>query len=582
MGELALAARAPAATLRSTVNGTSPPSVTPGEHQLRTIRRALWLAALISGGFSIVHLFHPVAWTSFWLHQAEAAIFIVAVLVVGRLKDARARTAVPALAIAVATPLVGAATAFSGQDPVPYLIFLPLTVAVILPEEPLAIGASSVASLITVGVVILRVPVSVRPSYALGVGTVIGGVSVYASVQLRRLQRLLRERAEQDMTRSTQALSAAAPRLYACRGTPQVLEVAAQALAREGLKASLLRVEGESLRLTALGSPQAPVRTLTPEAAGEALRVMATGRATYLAEGWPGDAAQGVTGESSVIVPVLVEAKPYGCLCVRSTHLPPTSAALIELFAAHVGAALENVLHHERAEQRLEELTRLQAALVARERLAALGEAAAVVAHEVRNPLGAIVNATALLRKGAGDPESHAKLVSMVEEEAMSLDRLVNDLLVLARPLTPQKRVVDLVAVVTRTCALVTGSPVVVDNEGDEHRAVLADPDQLQLALLNLLRNAAQASPAGEPIRVRLHSDGDRHVVTVEDGGPGIAAELRERIFEPFFTTRTSGTGLGLAIVKRVVDAHQGTIAVLGRERKGTRVDVTLPAAHQG
>ena len=253
-------------------------------------------------------------------------------------------------------------------------------------------------------------------------------------------------------------------------------------------------------------------------------------------------------------------------LSVQGETLTPTSAATLELFARQVGGALENVRHHRLAASRLAELSRLQSELVAQERLTVLGEAAGVVAHEVRNPLGSILNAVAVLKRDKLGPVG-TSAVEMLEEEATRLDAMVRDLLDVVRPLEPRPRPLHPGELARRTLELFherrqLGTVRVTVDEAPGLPTIHADETLLQLALENLLRNAVQASPAGGQVRVAVESVPGGVCLTVEDQGPGVSSGDAQRIFEPFFTTRTTGTGLGLAVVRRVVLAHGGTVSV--------------------
>lgn len=242
-----------------------------------------------------------------------------------------------------------------------------------------------------------------------------------------------------------------------------------------------------------------------------------------------------------------------------------------------VGAAY-GVYRLREARRKLDELKALQSNLVQQERLAALGEAAAVIAHEVRNPLGAISNAVALVRK---DPDVRERLLSMIDEEVAALDSLVHQLLVLARPMEARFRATNLGELLKRSaelaCAGVSLDQIRVDTSQAEVSS-RTDPELLQLALVNVLRNALQASPGGSPVRVTCRGTEADLQISIEDEGPGIAPEIRARLFEPFVTTRSAGSGLGLAIAKRVVDAHAGTISISSATNgQGTRFDIVVP-----
>jgi signal transduction histidine kinase len=254
--------------------------------------------------------------------------------------------------------------------------------------------------------------------------------------------------------------------------------------------------------------------------------------------------------------------------------------------------AQEEVSHlNQELHESLRTLATTQAELVRRERLAALGELSATVAHEVRNPLGAIANAVAALRRMApqvtgGDAGT---LLGIMDEEVRRLDLLVNDLLDFTRPVEPRLEPQPLPPVVegALTASLRPGGPpITVSRVVDERLPPIAvDPQLLHVALTNLFTNAVQAMPRGGTLTARLEPDtrdGTPHArLTISDTGHGMAPEVRERIFEPFFTTRASGIGLGLAIVRRIVDGHHGAVEVESTPGQGTTFTVWLPYTGQ-
>jgi PAS domain S-box-containing protein len=275
-----------------------------------------------------------------------------------------------------------------------------------------------------------------------------------------------------------------------------------------------------------------------------------------------------VVQRRTVQAPLFVNDAPYGALVLTGDELNPALTGSIEMFAELVARAIENV--------------RLRTELVHRERLAALGEAAAVMAHEVRNPIAAILNAGTLLQKESVDPSSHAALLCVIGEEAERLERLVSDLLDLGRPLTPRLKRVDLHDLVERSVKVLaargeTAGVEVVVVRPDARVLAGIDPELTQLALWNVVRNAAQASPAGARVRVSAEARGSGVAFVVDDEGPGFPADQVERILEPFHTTRATGTGIGLAVVRRVVEACRGSIEIGATPAGGGRFVMVFP-----
>jgi PAS domain S-box-containing protein len=212
--------------------------------------------------------------------------------------------------------------------------------------------------------------------------------------------------------------------------------------------------------------------------------------------------------------------------------------------------------------------------------LARLGEMAAVVAHEVKNPLAAIKGALQVIG-GRMPAQSRDRLImNEVVARVDSLNDIVQDLLVFARPRDPQLTAVPLAELLENTAALLRKDPAHASlgiTVSGTRPVVPLDADQMRTVFLNLLLNAAQASGASGRITVTIGTDDLAATVAVADDGPGIPAEVRPKVFEPFFTTKHRGTGLGLPTAKRVVERHRGTIDVDCPPGGGTIVTVTLP-----
>jgi signal transduction histidine kinase len=243
--------------------------------------------------------------------------------------------------------------------------------------------------------------------------------------------------------------------------------------------------------------------------------------------------------------------------------------------------AVENARLYDDLRRSYAELARAQAQLVQRERLAALGEISAVVAHEVRNPLGVIFNSLGSLRRMLR-PEGDAKmLIDIIGEEADRLNRIVGDLLDFARPSTPVLRPEALDRLLDEAVsAALAENPfgIAVEKQMEAGMPpVLLDARLMRQAVLNVAVNAAQAMPKGGTLTVRARIDGAFAHVELSDTGPGIPEEVRHRVFEPFFTTRASGTGLGLAVVRRIVEGHGGEVAVSSAPGRGAVVMLRLP-----
>jgi two-component system sensor histidine kinase HydH len=235
--------------------------------------------------------------------------------------------------------------------------------------------------------------------------------------------------------------------------------------------------------------------------------------------------------------------------------------------------------------EQMDAISMTRARLAQSEKLAALGQLAAAIAHEVRNPLAVIRSAAQDLGDAIPASDAGARRAStFITAEIDRLNNVVTSLLGFARPLQVQPGAVAVRDLLDRALLLareeLAAKQVHVQrSEAADLPPVTADPDLMSQVLLGLLANASEAVPVGGEVTVQARAVGAAVEIDVADSGPGIPAELRERIFEPFFTTRTRGTGLGLAIARQIVTAHVGTIEVGERTGGGARFTVRLPAA---
>jgi signal transduction histidine kinase len=201
------------------------------------------------------------------------------------------------------------------------------------------------------------------------------------------------------------------------------------------------------------------------------------------------------------------------------------------------------------------------------ERLATIGQFAASIGHELRNPLGVVESSAFLLGRRLdqlqiADP-GLTKHLEKISSEVHRSNKTINELLELARSKPPSRRHVGAHAVVAQAIAAAhLPAAIEVAVTGAEGIAVDADPDQLARVLTNLLINASQAMGGRGRASIDVHREGHRVVLRVGDEGPGVPADLRARIFEALFTTKAKGTGLGLALCRRIVEAHGGTLTL--------------------
>lgn len=264
----------------------------------------------------------------------------------------------------------------------------------------------------------------------------------------------------------------------------------------------------------------------------------------------------------------------------------PDEVALLESLAAQIGVVVENSLVYKRMQER--------------DRLAALGQMAAGLAHEIKNPLGAIKGAAQLLADPAPESdeldEASREFVGIILEEVDRLDRVVGSVLDYARPSGGNPAPVDPNGIVHRTVQILSSDRDGVETEivldlADDLPRVRVDVEQLRQVIMNLIRNAIQAMNGGGRVivstriragaRVRSGDAPSWVEVSVEDSGPGISQKVLANLFVPFFTTKNHGTGLGLAISQRIVRNAGGSIEVHSHEGAGTTFTILLPASRE-
>lgn len=248
----------------------------------------------------------------------------------------------------------------------------------------------------------------------------------------------------------------------------------------------------------------------------------------------------------------------------------------------------ERTIRLERAELREEltarerELTSVGAQLEESARLATLGRLAAVLAHEIRNPLAVILNATAIARRDVRESADPAVL-DIIAEEVTRLNDLVGSLLDFGRPVpavfSPQSLGPLVASVMERVMVAHAHKSLRLELVGlDLSVMARADDRLVRRALVNVVNNACEAMETGGALTVTLGTREKMAWICVTDTGPGLAEVTRQKLFQPFVTTKATGTGLGLYVVKRIVDDHGGYLEVLSDER-GTSVTLAIPIA---
>lgn len=247
---------------------------------------------------------------------------------------------------------------------------------------------------------------------------------------------------------------------------------------------------------------------------------------------------------------------------------------LILIFVVKRG---ENIIHQRALERR-----KLEVQLSRAERLSSMGEMAAGISHEIRNPLGIIRSSAELLQKKMAGVDPSNTVPSIIVEETRRLNNIITDFINYAKPKSPHLTPSSVEDIIERNLTFLSTQlsekkyRVSRDVEKDLPE-VMADSAMLYQAFLNIFINCMQAMPEGGEIRVALGTNQNGIVIHFDDEGEGIPEEAMDKIWEPFFTTKEKGTGLGLGIVKNIIESHGGRIQIHNKSEQGVRVTVELP-----
>jgi len=301
---------------------------------------------------------------------------------------------------------------------------------------------------------------------------------------------------------------------------------------------------------------------------------------------------------SLLVVPLLAKGKALGA--IAADFLEPNKSITKETlesvtaFAQQAGLAIYNAFMYQELKafsQQMEEkiqkttadLRKTEAQLIRSEKLAALGQLAAGIAHEIRNPLTSINILIHSLTENFPPESDRREDLQVIEEEIRRINEIVDQFLRFARPAPPRLQKADVLSVFEETLQLLRPQMekyrIIVQKEFQVLRPISMDREQMKQVILNLLLNAVQAMPNGGRLTLRgqVLEDGQWVTLSIQDSGIGIPSEDMNKLFDPFFSTKEGGVGLGLSIAHRIIDQHHGKIEVESAPGKGTLLTVWLP-----
>ena len=306
---------------------------------------------------------------------------------------------------------------------------------------------------------------------------------------------------------------------------------------------------------------------------------------------------------SLVVIPLFTKEKALGAIAADHTEpgrrLTQETLDSVMRFAQQAGLAIQNASMYqelknfsrqmeEKIQKTTADLRKTESQLIRSEKLAALGQLAAGIAHEIRNPLTSINILIHSLRERLPSENSQQEDLKVIEEEIHRMNEIVNQFLRFAKPASPLLEKTDVLSIVEETLQLlrpqIEKQRIVVEKEFQALPMIQMDPEQMKQAMLNLLLNAIQAMPQGGQLTLsgRNSKEGQWIHLSIEDSGMGISPENIDKLFDPFFSTKEGGIGLGLSITHRIIDQHHGKIEVENAPEKGTIFTVWLPIHYEG
>jgi signal transduction histidine kinase len=296
-------------------------------------------------------------------------------------------------------------------------------------------------------------------------------------------------------------------------------------------------------------------------------------------KGLEGDAEDLLGLGFSAVIPILLKEKLMGLMVLgrkmNQKDFTNEDIEMMEAFSTQTSLAISRALIHR-------DISLKDRQIMQSEKMASLGELAAGIAHEIRNPL-AIISGSAEIMKKRHDRETKEEMTNYIMEEADRINAMITNFLDYAKPMEPKFMRCNIVEVVDKSIRLIspqakTQNVEVVREFPQKARYIKADPELIQHAFMNIELNALEAMETDGVLRINvLPNQGGRVLVNFSDTGKGMPPEISRKVFDPFFTTKEGGTGLGLSIAHTIVESHGGTITNVSHGNRGTTFSVSLP-----
>jgi len=345
----------------------------------------------------------------------------------------------------------------------------------------------------------------------------------------------------------------------------------------------LLDGEGEGYRIRYEGNVQGDLKIHPNSHLVRYLRKSGKGAEIEnlrIEKGLEGEAEDLLSLGFSAVIPIMLKEKLTGLMVLgrkmNQKDFTNEEIEMMEDFSTQTSLAVSRALIYR-------DISLKDRQIMQSEKMASLGELAAGIAHEIRNPL-AIISGSAETMKKRGDKETKEEMINYIMEEADRINAMIRNFLDYAKPKEPKFVRCNIVEVIEKTIGLIspqakTQNVEVVKEFPQKARYIEADPELIQHAFMNIELNALEAMEQGGVLRINvLSNQGGRILVKFSDSGKGMPPEISRKVFDPFFTTKEGGTGLGLSIAHTIVESHGGTITNVSHGGEGTTFSISLPA----
>ena len=293
-----------------------------------------------------------------------------------------------------------------------------------------------------------------------------------------------------------------------------------------------------------------------------------------------------IAANEFVCVPLVVKDEPIGVICADNYYsLKPITEDRVQLlstFANHAALAIENADAYKKLGEKVRQLKDTQERLIRSERLAVIGNMAAYVAHEIRNPLVTIGGFARSILRASQQGDQAKQNAEIIVEEVNRLEKILANIMDFSKPVESVKVTSQINELLENTCSLM--DPYFKNSRIELTRkfnsmipGIVIDPTQIKQVFLNLIKNAVESMPGGGSLLLETSLEDEHIKINITDTGEGMTAEIMQNIFVPFFTTKVDGTGVGLAVSQKIIDDHGGYIKVKSSLQDGTTFSIYLP-----